>query len=370
MNRSNVLELKKQMSTIDECIIDKISTCFVNGEKHKLISNTESFWNLEQEEQFKYMDMFKASLTGAIGKKLINVQLTDKTSKDSLAGYYKNFSNDEAQRDELFDKIIEGYDFGENYLIAVAHATYDVPLKAADGAKLEDSVTSYEFMLVSICPVHSTKAGLTLDAESGRMVNSGQIQIVQAPANGFLYPAFNDRDTDEDALLYFTKKPEEQHSELIQALIGTEPPTSSAEQQRIFENIISELTDNEADFEVIKNLQDNLTNAAKDNTQLALEKKYDKDDIKDVLKQAGISSEKMEKFDDVYEKCSYGMEMKFLPQNLITIDKFKVKAPDVEIKIKPNKRNLVTKQKVSGKECIVIELEEGKIELNGISIKE
>ena len=97
MNRSNVLELKKQMSTIDECIIDKISTCFVNGEKHKLISNTESFWNLEQEEQFKYMDMFKASLTGAIGKKLINVQLTDKTSKDSLAGYYKNFSNDEGK---------------------------------------------------------------------------------------------------------------------------------------------------------------------------------------------------------------------------------------------------------------------------------
>ena len=99
---------------------------------------------------------------------------------------------------------------------------------------------------------------LLLDSDSGRMVSSRQVQIVQAPVHGFLYPAFNDRDTDLHSMLYFTKKPEDSHPELIEKLLGIPAPTSSVDQQHIFESIIAEVTDDKADFEVIKTLHENL----------------------------------------------------------------------------------------------------------------
>ena len=51
------------------------------------------------------------------------------------------------------------------------------------------------------------------------------------------------------------------------------------------------------------------------------------------------------------------------------LDRFNVKAPDVEIKIKPDRTGLVQKRKLDGKNCIVVTLE-GDIELNGIIVRE
>ena len=376
MNRANVLELKKQFKMSAEQLpcIDTIFTCMVNGNNEKLMQNTEQFARLDVEEQFKYMELFNKTLTGTIGKKLINLEYSgsgeSKEKRELMTNIYKNMKEDESVRDELFDLIIENYGLGENYLIAVGHGVYDAPVKTSDGKALEDETNQYDFIVVSLCPLHSTKAGLTFDPKEGRMVNAGQTQIVQPPVNGFLYPAFNDRETDEDGLLYFTKKPEEQHSELIQALIGKEAPTSSAEQQNIFEAIIAEVTNDKADFEIIKTLHENLQEVVEENKMSASDKKLDKEDLKMLLSGAGISSEKLEDFEHVYERASHGVETSFNPQNLMVLDKFKVKAPDIEIKIKPSKTKLVRKEKIKGKNCIVVELDEGNIELNGIQIKE
>lgn len=376
MNRSNVQEIKKTLAIKVDDIpsIDTICTCFVNGNKEKLISNTEKYSSLEEEEQFKYIDILKGALTGAIGKKLINLEYTsDESSVDAekkMAKAYKNMFSDDAVRDALFDQIIDNFSLDENYLIVVGHGIYDAPVKASDGAKLEDETDSYEFMVAAICPVHSTKAGLTLDSGSGRMVSSKQVQIVQAPVNGFLYPAFNDRQTDLHGLLFFTKKPEEDHPELMEALIGVKAPTSSVKQQNIFETIIADVTNGKADLEVVKAVQENLTEIVEQGQLIAEEKSLTKDDIKQVLVESGIDEEKLSDFDHIYERAGGEDDTDFKAQNLVTLDKFQLKTPDIEIKIKPDKRRLVRQERVRGKRCIVVELEDGNIELNGIQVSE
>ena len=107
-----------------------------------------------------------------------------------------------------------------------------------------------------------------------------------------------------------------------------------------------------------------------ENKMSASDKKLNKEDLKELLSSAGISHEKLDDFDHIYERASHGIDTDFIPQNLMVLDKFKVKAPDIEIKIKPNKTKLVRKEKIKGKNCIVVELDEGNIELNGIQIKE
>lgn len=375
MNRSNVLEVKKTLKISENDIpsIDTICTCFVNGNKEKLISNTEKFATLEEEEQFKYIEILKNVLTGAIGKKLLNLNFSpvprSKESRDNMASWEKTIFENETERNTFFSHIISNLGFDENYLLVAAHGIYDAPIKASDGAKLEDETNTYDFMITAVCPVHSTKAGLTLDSKKGRMVSADQIQIIEAPVNGFLYPAFNERESDEDALLYYSKKPEESHPEFIEALMGYESPTLSTEQQRIFEKIVAEVTDDNADMELVKSLQENLTTMVEESESSSDDKILTKDDVKEVLKNAGVSSDKLQDFDHIYERAGGNSKTDFNPQNLIELGKFKLKTPDVEIKIKPDKRQLIRQEQIKGKNCIVIEIESDKIELNGIQLK-
>ncbi len=375
MNKSNVMEIKKTLKITENDIpsINKIATCFVNGNKEKLITNTDSYLQLEEEEQFKYIEILKGALTGAIGKKLINLEYTSVDSsasaQEKIRKAQTEMFSDDSVRNDFFDHIISNYDCGENYLIVVGHGVYDAPVKTSDGKKLEDETNTYEFMITAICPVHSTKAGLTLDMKAGRMVSSTQIQIVEAPVNGFLYPAFNDRETDIHGMLYFTKKPDDVHSELIEALIGTAAPTTSVEQQNIFENILAEVTDDKADFEVVKALHENLKELSNESESKSDGKKLDKESIKAILQDAGVDKEKLSDFDHIYERAGGNENTDFSPQNLMTIDKFNVKAPDVEIKIKPDRTNLVEKRKIDGRNCLIVMLE-GDIELNGIQVSE
>lgn len=63
----------------------------------------------------------------------------------------------------------------------------------------------YEFILCSICPVKLDKPGLCYNVSHNTIENRVQDWVVGAPENGFLFPAFTDRNTDIHNLLYFTK---------------------------------------------------------------------------------------------------------------------------------------------------------------------
>ena len=48
--------------------------------------------------------------------------------------------------------------------------------------------------------------------------------IVDMPSLGFLFPAFNDRNTDLHSLLYYSKNAEELHETLIDEILGCVTP--------------------------------------------------------------------------------------------------------------------------------------------------
>lgn len=61
----------KGLYDITECSIRKLAACYVDGEKNKVTTFTETFLNLKEEEQHKYLDIFKKTLSGTIGKNLL-----------------------------------------------------------------------------------------------------------------------------------------------------------------------------------------------------------------------------------------------------------------------------------------------------------
>ena len=46
---------------------------------------------------------------------------------------------DDSILEEFYDKVIQAYDYGENYYIILIHAVYDIPGKSSDGQEMFDA---------------------------------------------------------------------------------------------------------------------------------------------------------------------------------------------------------------------------------------
>ena len=73
MNKKEVLEIRKQF-TPENCAITRICGCYVDHEKEKKVELKKAFLSLPEEEAFKYFDIFKHTLSGTLGKNLINME--------------------------------------------------------------------------------------------------------------------------------------------------------------------------------------------------------------------------------------------------------------------------------------------------------
>jgi hypothetical protein len=109
-----------------------------------------------------------------------------------------------------------------------------------------------------ICPVTLNKPGLCYQETTNTFVHKIQDWMVQMPETGFLFPAFNDRNTDIHSLLYYSKNAEDLHPEITKDLLGCPDPVSAGEQKQTFDTIIEETFSNHCDFEVAKTVHEQI----------------------------------------------------------------------------------------------------------------
>ena len=73
MTKQEISEIKK-LFTPKNCSITRICGCYVDAEKNIKTKLKEAFLSLEEEEMFKYFKIFKSTLSGTIGKNLLNME--------------------------------------------------------------------------------------------------------------------------------------------------------------------------------------------------------------------------------------------------------------------------------------------------------
>lgn len=113
---------------------------------------------------------------------------------------------DDETVDSFYNKVIENYEYGENYYIILIHSAYDVPGKASDNEEMFDaSEEVYNHILCCICPVKLSEPGLSYNETTNAIEERPRDWWVQTPMTGFLFPAFNDRSSDIHSVLYFSK---------------------------------------------------------------------------------------------------------------------------------------------------------------------
>ncbi len=372
MNKKEILEIKK-LFTNDKCCISRICGCYVDGNKNKVTTFKDAFLSLPEEEIFKYFSIFRSSLSGTIGKNTINMEFPlDTEEEGGTQDFLMKLRDSHLKDDELleifYNKVIENYVYGENYLILIIDASYDVPGKASDGLDMNDSSDYvYEHLLCSICPVKLSKEGLCYNAESNAIVNRVRDWIVEGPEHAFLFPAFNDRNTDIHSLLYYTKNSENIQAEFIDGMLGCVTPMTSKSQKETFTEIIAESLGEEADFETVKAIHENLTAFVEEHKEEPEPVAFGKFEVKRVLETSGVDNDKLQNFDSSFDDVA-GSRANFVASNVVSTKTFEVKTPEVIIKVAPDRTDLVETREIDGRKYLVIEVTDG-IELNGIPVK-
>lgn len=373
MNKKECNEIKK-LFTPSGCGITRICGCYVDAEKNKRTELKEAFLSLPEEEAFKYFTIFRSGLSGTVGKNLINMEFplaaeAEGGTQNFLLKLRDSELKDDGLIEEFYDKIIEHYDYGENYYIILVHCAYDIPAKATDGMEMFDaSDYVYEFIQCTICPVKLSKAGLCYNSVTNVIENRTRDWLVEAPIQGFLFPAFNDRNTDIHGLLYYIKKPEDMPEELIDQVLGCRIPMSAKEQKETFQAIVEDTLGESCDFETVKNIHENLSELLEETKDEPVPLTLDKVQVKQLLENNGASQEKLEELEERYSQAGDEAPAPFVVSNVVNAKSFDIKTPDVSIKVAPDKTHLVETRMVDGRPCIVITINE-HVEINGIAVR-
>ena len=372
MNKKEISEIKKQF-TPSHCAITRICGCYVDGEKEKKTQIQERFLTLPEEEMFKYFDIFRKTLSGTLGKNLVNMEFPAESedyggTQAFLMSLKESQLSDPNLLNEFYDKVITSYDYGENYLILLIHSAYDIPGKSTDGLEMEDASDEvYEHILCAICPVKLSKPGLSYQAELNEFHDRIRDWIVEMPEIGFLFPAFNDRSTHIHNILYYTKNAEDLRSGFVDEVLGCVLPMTAKNQKEIFHTLIEDTLGTDCSFDAVKNIHDSLYDIIEEKKEEPDPVLFDKTDIKNLLANSGVETEKLENFEKSYEETTVS-PAPMMASNIANTRKFEVKTPDVTIQVNPGRSDLVETKIIDGKPCLVIAINDA-VEVNGIPVR-
>lgn len=375
MEKKEINELRK-LFTLEKCGISKVVGCYVNGDKVKLANIDELFGVLPEEEQHKYFEIFRKSLSGQTGKNLLNMEFNE-TAKDEQRDFLIRLRDselkDEKILDEFYDKVIESYNYVGNYIIILAYQSYDVPSITSDNMENEDaSEEVYRFVLCSICPVELSKPGLEYFEVENTFHNSERSYMVGLPDMGFLFPAFTERCEDRDRLLLYTKDSKEFDIGFMNYVLNCRVPIPAPRQKDIFNEIIAETLEDECDYETVKNIHEELSSIIETRKEdPTVPETISKKEIKNIFENSGVNVERMENFDrrfDAHFEEEKEEEKSFYVKNLYpAANKVEIKTANVSIKVDADKMDVIETKIIDGKKCLVIRVDEELI-VNGIRV--
>ena len=373
MNDKEIGEIRRHLRR-ERSNITAIYGCYVNENKEIISQFRQSTGIMPENESDKYFGLLRRTLSGSIGKNLIDItfktsQVADSPEHKMLMALRETKLGDEELRTEFCRKIIESVSIEGNYLILLACDSYDVPFKSKDDAIQSDrSDEVYTYILCTICPVKQTKANLYYVPEEKTFHDGAMNQLVSAPALGFLFPAFDNRATNIYNALYYTKDTKNSQDALIESVFKAPVPKPAAEQKKSFEAILTTSLGEECSLDVVQTVHDQLCQRIEmhKEAKVADPLLISKEDVTKVLHSCGVSEQNMAKFSVDFDDA-FGFEADVHPKNIIDNKHFEIKTPDVVIKVDPARSDLIETRIIDGVKYIMICADED-VEVNGVNI--
>ncbi len=375
MNKKEISELRRRFKP-EKNNISQVHGCYVNGKGEVISYIDESLRTMPQEEAEKYLSLLGKALSGTPGKNLIDIvfstaQVMDSDEHRRLTGLRDSKLQDGEIRQEFYQKVIDSLDMGDsNYLILLAHDSYDVPSRDRNGDKQDDSDTVFSYILCCVCPVKDGKTELGYCPGENEFHNCVPSQLVAQPELGFLFPAFDDRAANIYSALAYSKKADQLHQEFLDAIFHIEePPMSAGEQRQAFENALVQSMEGGCSLEVVQAVHERLAlrieehKESKDPEPLAVTAR----EVGTILRDCGVEEPQVEAF---CQSCGrqFGEGAALSPANLIDSKRFQVRTGDATLTLAPDRSYLLETRVIEGRKYLLVPVD-GEMEVNGLAVE-
>ncbi len=375
MNQKEISELKRRFR-LGKNAIGRIYGCYVNSQKEIVSYLDESLDRMPEEEAEKYLALLKKTLSGALGRNLIDIvfstqQVADSDEHRRLMALRDSRLKDGEVRQEFYQTVIDSLDMGEsNYLILLAHDAYDVPHRGKDGEdRADEGDTVFSYIVCCVCPVKDGKLELSYCAGENEFHNCAPSQIVSPPELGFLFPAFDDRAANIYNALFYTRSAGDLHQDFLDAVFPTEPPMSAEEQREAFESALTEALEGTCPLEVVQAIHEQLREKIeackedKDAEPLAVTPA----EVAEILERQGVSQDQAASFQ---KECAerFGENAALNPENLIDSKRFEVRAGEAKVTVDPSFSYLVETRVIDGVKYLLIPAG-SDVEVNGLPVQ-
>lgn len=362
LNKSEVSEIKKQYG-IKDCGLGRVVGRYVGPEGDVRASFNKTFLMKEEEEQHKYLSMFKKSLSGGIGKTLNTFEINDTQRRNNLSGLVSTGLVEGSQGvidaffDMVSDEINDHSEFVGGYLMALVSNDYDIPNRNDDGLKDGESTEVYSYIHFILCPVSSEKAGLMYDGNN-EIIKKELRQVVEDPVLGFIYPSFEDRTSDDEKVTVYVKKGDSFFDGVITGVLGCEVTPSYSEQRSMCEELIARMAEEKETgaekIEAIKSVVQDFVNRSDEGLKSFIKK----DEVKAVLEKQGATEDMV---DDVVG------DLEEMSVAAVCVPDVSVSGEGYSLKVSAERAHLFTRKEINGKEYLMIEVPAGEtVTVNGI----
>ena len=374
MNKKELAEIKKNFTdTSGLFTLNHIVTAYIDPQKNIRCKTNRMYSLIPEEEGSVLMESLSKIFRGSLGKGLLeysfpNEEYEEDGSQKELYEAMKTKLKDETAVDKLIVRIVNNLAYEPAYTIIIGHCSYSIITKDKNDEALDSSADEYNFIVAAICPANTNDDGLMFDSDSNTIVKKANTELIisREPTDGFFFPVFSDRSPDVNRVMYFTKSPKKPNISFVDDVLGCEFIMSAHGEKETFQALLNDVVGDELNYTVItrvnEKLQEVVTNS-KNETELPV---IDDRRMYNILSDSGVSDEKLEALPSVFkQKVGEGV---LTATNLVE-NKTTLATPEITVNISKNATDKVRTTVVDGRRCLLIDLDDPAICINGLTTR-
>ena len=371
MTDRELREIKRRFRP-DKSNVSRIVGCFINENKQVSYKINQSLALANITVSEKLLQILGKALSGSVGISQHDIsfstsQVSEGKEHALLMKLRSSALSDEEALDRFYSTVANSLELGSNYAVLLAYDVYDVFNGRSDGDAGE-SDRQFSYIACAVCPIKEAADSLRFK-EADRLFHSENAGgILSNPELGFMFPAFDDRQTNIYGALYYTRSKSTAYPEFTAGVFGASHPMPPVIQKAAFSSSLCTSLSDDCTLDVVKAMHQTVGEMveahkqSRDPEPLTISKHT----VTTMLESIGVSEEGIAKMGEAMDEA-FGKGAALTPKNLLSYNRFEVKMPEVKITVSPEYRDLITTRTVGDEKYLRIKIS-GPVEINGIEI--
>lgn len=270
MNKCEVSEIKRHFKIDDNLLVlHHILTAVVNpdsSDKQVRYQKVSSVYEIDEKELVLYYDILKKVMSTKLGINLVEygfpkTAYEEGKAQNVLYDVMRSGFTNESNVQAFINKIVDNTSIGGTYAVISAHCTYTRFKKNASDEENKYSSAEYTFVVTAICDLSANEPLLHYDLYSDTMPDVAPMWFIEKkPTDGFLFPAYNDRDTDVNSVMYYMNKPDSPNLSIIRDVLDCNFELSPAGIMNGYKYIIESVKCGDMVCRVIESMNEKISN--------------------------------------------------------------------------------------------------------------